>query len=143
MIHIAIGADHRGFEQKKFILDHLMPDGSYQFIDVGAYSSERTDYPLYAKKVIELMLSGQAQKGILLCGSGIGMSIYANRYKGIYAGVAWNSEVAQQAAQDDNVNILVLPSDYISNEQAVAAVHAWLLAHFKGGRYADRLAMID
>lgn len=143
MLYIAIGADHRGFEQKKIILDHFMPDGSYQFIDVGAYSSKRTDYPLYAKKVIELMLSGQAQKGILLCGSGIGMGIYANRYKGIYAGVAWSPEVAQQAAQDDNVNILVLPSDYISNDQAVAAVHAWLHTQFKGGRYADRLAMID
>lgn len=143
MINIAIGADHHGFEKKKFIVNHFVPDGSYQFIDVGTYSNERTDYPLYAKKVVDLMLSGKAHKGILLCGSGIGMSILANRHKGIYAGLVWDEVIARRAMEDDNVNVLVLPSDYISDDQAVAMIRAWLHATFAGGRYADRIAMLD
>lgn len=139
---IAIGADHRGFEQKNIILQKLA-DASYEFLDVGTYSNERTDYPIYAEKVVQLMHEGQAQAGILLCGNGIGMALAANRHPQIYAGVAWNVQIAQKAKEHDNVNVLVIPSDYVSEEQLIPLIKSWLDAHFNNGRYAERIKMID
>ena len=138
---IAIGADHRGFEQKQRIISYFA--SQIEFIDVGTDSMDRTDYPLYARKVVDLMAKQEVDAGILLCGSGMGMAIAANRYKDIYAGVVWNKEIARMAKEDDNINLLVLPSDFIQNDQLIPIVNAWLQATFKGGRYAERLAMID
>lgn len=143
MIKIALGADHRGFMHKNYIINYFEQHSSYSFIDVGTHDHERTDYPIYAHKVVELMLSGQVQQGILLCGSGIGMAISANRHKGIRAGVVWNDRVAKMAKEDDNVNVLVLPSDYISHEHLIPLIDSWFYAEFKGGRYAERIAMLD
>lgn len=140
---IAIGADHRGFNHKKFIIDSFKDDPAYAFIDVGTHSSERTDYPLYAQKVVDLIRSGQAQQGILLCGNGVGMAIAANRNRKIYAAVIATVVDAVKAKEDDNINLLVLPSDYLSDQQIIPIIKAWLTAHFKGGRYAQRIAMID
>ena len=140
---IAIGADHRGFKQKTIILSALAQEADVACIDVGTETSERTDYPIYAQAVVRLMLNGEAQLGILLCGSGAGIAIAANRYTGIYAGVAWLAEVAAVIKEHDNVNVLVIPSDYVSDEQVMPIVKAWLQARFKEGRYAERLCMID
>lgn len=137
---IAIGVDHRGFELKTVLVKELLDRVTW--IDVGTFSAERTDYPPFAQKVVHLIQSGEADLGVLACGSGVGIAIAANRYPHIYAGVAWNEAVARSAKEDDNVNILVLPADFIS-DQAMLLVKAWLGAEFKGGRYQKRLEMID
>ena len=137
---ICIGADHRGYELKKFLIDAL-PD--YDWCDVGTHSSERTDYPIYARYVCTALIEGKAQYGVLICGSGEGMAIAANRFKGIYAALCWNKEIACIARQDDGTNVLALPSDFITQDQALVIFKAWIGAQFKGGRYQERLALID
>lgn len=138
-MNIVIGADHRGFLHKEYIKEHI---DDVAFIDVGTYSHERTDYPLYADAACKKIVNAEADCGILLCGTGVGMAIVANRYKGIYAALVWNIETAARCKADDNANVLVLPSDYISPEESVAMISAWRMAEFKGGRYAQRIAMI-
>lgn len=140
---LGIGADHRGFAQKEYLKQNIQHARQMTWIDVGAFNAERSDYPLFAKQVAQLIVQQQAGAGILLCGSGIGMTIVANRYPGIYAGLAWNVEVARVAKEDDNINILVIPSDYVSEPLAVAMVNAWLNAHFKADHYQERINMID
>jgi ribose 5-phosphate isomerase B len=137
---IAIGADHRGFLQKEFIKNNMR---DIIWIDVGTDSQERTDYPIFSDKVIELMRDGSAAYGVLLCGTGGGMAIAANRYKNIYAVVALNDEIARRCKQEDNANILVLPSDFITDADAVSMIKNWLAQDFKGRRYAQRIKMID
>ncbi len=137
---IAIGTDHRGFLHKEFITQHMH---SIEWVDVGTYNTERTDYPIFADKVVDLILTGAVSAGVLLCASGGGMAIAANRYKHIYAVVAWNDEIAKQSKLEDNANILVIPSDFVSCEQAVNMIDLWLAQEFKGGRYAERIKMID
>lgn len=137
---IAIGADHRGFLHKEFIKQHMR---SIEWVDVGAHNEERTDYPLFADKVVRLMLNHEVSAGVLLCASGGGMAIAANRYNHMYAVVAWNDEIAKQSKQEDNANILVLPSDFVSYEASVKMIDVWLAQEFKGGRYAERIAMLD
>lgn len=141
---IAIGADHRGFVLKQHIIGST-EYGEYiiTWRDVGTDSEDRTDYPLYTHKVVELVLQGTVDYGILTCGSGIGVSIAANRFRGIYAGIVWNETIAQRAKEHDNVNILILPADYIDTQQAQDCITAWLTAEFKKGRYLERLKMID
>lgn len=137
---ISIGADHRGFALKKAIIDHF---SQYTWNDVGAYSSERSDYPIYAKAVSLEILRGDVVCGILICGSGIGVSIAANKFKGIYAALCWSVEIAKRAKEHDGANILILPSDFITQEEAFAMIEVWLNATFKEGRYRERLKMID
>jgi len=137
---ISIGADHRGFTLKKKLIDTLV---DYTWHDAGAFDDQRTDYPIFARKVCNDISSGLASVGVLICGSGIGMAIAANRYKGIYAALCWNVAIAQVARQDDGSNLLVLPSDFVTPEQAVEMFKVWIGASFKGGRYQQRLDMID
>lgn len=137
---LAIGADHRGFLHKEFIKSN-MPD--IDWVDVGTDNEERTDYPLFSDKVIDLMSAGTVERAILLCGTGCGMAIAANRYTNIYAAVVWNAEVARRCRQEDNVNVLVLACDFITYDEAVIIIQEWLAQEFKGGRYAQRIAMID
>lgn len=137
---IAIGVDHRGFAHKEFIKKNM---SDIEWIDVGTFDEKRTDYPLYAHKVVEKMVTGDADCGILICGTGVGMAITANRYKNIFAALAWNEEIAQFSKSHDNANILVLPSDYISFEQSVSMIQSWLSVEFKKGRYEQRIKMID
>lgn len=113
------------------------------WLDVGAYSEERSDYPEFAIAACTALLESKADVGILICGSGVGMAITANRFSKIYAALAWNDTVARLSREDDNSNVLVLPSDFVTNEQAVSMVIAWLTADFKNGRYKQRIAMID
>ncbi len=141
MYRIAIGADHRGYELKQALLATTFDN--VVWLDVGTNSSERTDYPIYTSRVVNHILTGTADYGILLCGSGIGESIAANRFSGIFAGIVWNEELARVAKEHDNVNVLVLPADYISQEQAEAWITAWLSSEFKKGRYLERLQMIE
>src|SRR3989338_6098797 len=96
IIKIAIGADHRGFLYKKKLMQ--LPD--FTWIDKGTFDEQKTDYPLFAQAVVSSVLKKEANYGVLLCGSGIGMSIAANRHKGIYAALVWNNEIAVVAKED-------------------------------------------
>lgn len=136
---IVIGNDHRGFSLKNFLFQNLDLD----WLDVGSYNDERTDYPIYVKLVCDKILNNEAEYGILICGSGAGMSMAANRFKNIYATLVWNIETAMLSKSDDNSNVLILPADFISNEEALQMITIWLSTEFKGGRYSDRLEMID
>lgn len=143
-VTLVIGADHRGYHYKE-MLKHIDELSGYtiSWIDVGAFTDERSDYPLFAHKAIEVLQEKKADLAVLLCGSGIGMALAANRYTKVYAGVVWNREVARQAREDDNVNVLVIPADYVDAETTRAMLCAWLGATFKKGRYEERIAMID
>jgi len=137
---ISIGADHRGFKLKNAIVDQF---ADIEWLDVGTDSKDRTDYPEYARHVCENILQGKSELGILICGSGIGISIAANRYKKIYAALCWGQDIARVAREDDLANVLVLPADFVSTEQAFEIVEGWLSAEFKAGEYQERLDMID
>jgi ribose 5-phosphate isomerase B len=140
MLTISIGADHRGFALKNAIVTALP---AIAWTDIGAQSADSSDYPVFAKRVVAAVSSGQATLGVLICGSGVGMAIAANRTPGIFAGLCWRPEVASIAREHDGINVLVLPADFITVEQACAIVQAWLAAKPLGGRYQERLASID
>ena len=142
-ISVVIGADHRGFELKNFLTKTSFKDTDIAWIDVGAFNAERSDYPEFSIAAAQVMLAKKADQGILICASGVGMAIAANRFHGIYAGVAWNEKIATESKEDDGCNVLVLPSDFVNQEQALRIVEAWLHAEFKEGRYQKRLDMID
>lgn len=138
---ISIGADHRGYALKEFLRKNF-PD--IEWIDVGTDNGDdRVDYPVFARSVCKMVQDGAAERGILSCGSGVGVSIAANRFKGIYAALCWSSEVAKAARQHDLANVLVLPADFISDQEALSIVEAWLHTEFLGGRYQERLEMLD
>ncbi len=142
-IHCAIGADHRGYHLKKLIKENQFLDELIHWHDVGTDSTERTDYPIFTQRAIALLQNNTVEYAVLLCGTGVGMAIAANRTSEIYAGVAWCAEVAQRAKEEDNVNVLILPADYINESDAFECIKRWLMATFKGDRYAKRLSMID
>lgn len=141
-MNISIGADHRGFECKRLIIQNMTLAG-VKWLDVGCFSSERCDYPKYAKLVAKDIIDGRSELGVLLCGSGVGMSIAANRFVGIRAGLCWNIDVARAAKEDDDINVLVLPTDFVTPEQSLPIINAWLNAKFKGQHYQQRLDMLD
>lgn len=138
---IALGADHGGYEIKKEIKRYFDESG-IEYIDYGTDSEERTDYPIYAKKVAEAIQNGTCDCGILSCRSGYGMTVAANKFKGIRAADIWDEEAAKAAKADDDINVLVLPGDYIDQNKAIRIVRLWLATEFKKGRYQERLDMI-
>ncbi|BDC34492.1 ribose 5-phosphate isomerase B [Candidatus Dependentiae bacterium Noda2021] len=143
-ITIAIGTDHRGYDYKNILISCTELSGhTIEWIDVGCMNPERCDYPAFAYKVVQHIKTEAADFGILLCGSGIGMSIAANRFAGIYAGLVWNQEVAVQCRADDSCNVLVIPADYLTADQLISMVSAWLKTTPKEGRYRARIEQID
>ena len=139
---IVIGADHRGFAQKEFLKQiPRINDIAIEWIGVGADNDTRSDYPLFAQLLCEKMRTDKIDHGILICASGGGMAVAANRYKGIYAVVAWNEESARLSAADDDANVLVIPSAFVTDPLPLVSV--WLRTQFKGGRYQERIDMID
>jgi len=139
---IAIGSDHRGFELKYKISDFLIYKG-HDVIDVGTDSSVSTDYPIYASKVAQNIITGKAEMGILLCGSGLGMSMAANRYKGIRAALCTSREQIISSRHHNNANILVLPADYFSFELIFQWITIWLEKTFDGERHKRRIDLLD
>lgn len=137
---IAIGCDHGGFVLKPAIVDTLKKR-EIEVIDCGC-QGESVDYPDYALKVAELVSSGQADKGIVLCGTGIGISIAANKVKGIRAAVCHDEFTAQMCAEHNNANIIALGGRVLGVEKAVKMVEIWLDTEFGGGRHAGRVDKI-
>ena len=141
---IAIGSDHRGFACKAYIKQYVVGiDDPIVWIDAGADDDTRSDFPLFTQKVCELILSKEVARGILICGSGIGMSIAANRYSGIHGALVWNNEVAKLSKEHNDANLVIIPADFVSTEQAAQMVNSWLKATFLQGRYQERIDMID
>lgn len=145
MKKIAIGSDHVGIELKPVIVDYLK-DLGYEVTDFGTKSNERTDYPIYGKKVGEAVADGEYDLGILICGTGVGISLAANKVKGIRAVVCSEPYSAQLSRQHNNTNILAFGSRVVGAELAKMIVKSWLDASFIGGRHArrvDELAAIE
>ena len=138
---IAIGSDHGGFRLKEEIKKYLDEIGM-DYKDFGTYTEERTDYPIYAKKVCESIQNNECDRGILICKSGCGMTIAANKFKGIRAGLMINEEEARYAKEDNDINVVTLSERNTSREEAVKIIRMWLATEFKGGRYLERLNMI-
>jgi ribose 5-phosphate isomerase B len=139
---IPIAADHAGFEMKQRLVEELKKLG-YQPQDLGASSTESTDYPDYAHPLAQEIARGDAKRGILLCGSGIGMDIVANRYPHVRAALAWKPEIAELSRQHNNSNVLVLPARFISESEGVEIMTKWLNTKFEGGRHERRVEKID
>lgn len=139
---IAIGSDHAGFELKQLIITYLK-DKKINVSDKGTFSEDRADYPDYGHAVAIEVTENKAELGILMCGSGNGINMSANKHKGIRAALCWNAEIAALAKQHNNANILVLPARYISKEEAFKCVDAFLNEKFEGGRHQQRIEKID
>ena len=140
---IYVGADHVGFNLKNKLVAELKKLG-YEPIDVGPKALDPADdYPDYAKPVAQAVSSGKVQRGILTCGTGLGMSYAANRYPKVRAALAWNEKVAELSRQHGNSNVLVLPAQFVNEDQGVEILHKWLETKFEGGRHERRVEKID
>ena len=139
---IAIGSDHAGFEFKKTVIDWLDHHG-YEFNDMGPYNEESVDYPDYARKVGEAVAEGLCDSGILLCGTGIGVSISANKIKGIRAAVACNPEFATLSRQHNNANIICFAARFTDKATIEKSLHNWFATDFEAGRHQRRVNKIE
>jgi ribose 5-phosphate isomerase B len=139
---IPIASDHAGFEMKEKLAAALRKRG-YDVEDLGARSAEPSDYSDFAHAVARKIESGDAKRGVLLCGSGIGMEIAANRHKGVRASVMWSPDLAELARKHNDLNVLVLPSRFKTESEAEEILDKWLTTEFEGGRHQRRVAKIE
>jgi ribose 5-phosphate isomerase B len=139
---ILIASDHAGFEMKQKLEEQLKALG-YDYEDMGTNSEASTDYPDYAHPLAEKISTGEAKRGVLLCGTGLGMSYAANRHPHVRAAVVWSPEVAALSREHNDANVLVLPARCISDDEARQILKTWLETPFDGGRHARRVAKIE
>lgn len=138
---VAVGCDHGGFALKDAVISTLEELGA-QVVDFGTYSTESVDYPVYGKKVADAVASGECDLGVVMCGTGIGISIAANKVKGIRAAVVTNEFMAEMTRRHNNANVIALGGRVITPEEAKVLVKAWYTAQFEGGRHQKRIDMI-
>ena len=138
---IALGADHAGFRVKETIKKYLEGAG-YGVDDVGTHSEESVDYPDFARAVAERVASGKDPLGVVLCGTGIGVAITANKVEGIYAALAHDSLTARRAREHNDANVLALGGKVVGDDEAIAIVQEFLNAQFSGGRHQRRIDKI-
>ena len=139
---IPIAADHAGFAMKEKLAALLKKRG-YEVEDLGAKSEESTDYSDFAHPLAEKIATGTAKRGVLLCGSGIGMEIAANRHKGVRAAVIWTPELAELSRKHNDLNVLVLPARFMNEDVAERILDKWLSTEFEGGRHQRRVDKIE
>ena len=139
--NIAIGCDHAGYTMKEYIKQKLTNEG-YEVKDHGCFSDEKVDYPDFAHPVANAVAEGISDKGILLCGSGNGVCMTANKHKEIRAALCWNAEISKLSRLHNDANILCLPARFISNELADEIVKIFLTTDFEGGRHEKRVNKI-
>ena len=139
---IAIGSDHGGYKLKEEIKRYL-EEKDIEYTDCGTFSEESVDYPEIAKAVALEVQSKECDKGIVVCRSGIGMSIVANKFKGIRCAKCDNEEEAKFSKMHNNSNVLALGADYISTSEAICIVRAWIATPFEGGRHEERIKIIE
>jgi ribose 5-phosphate isomerase B len=139
---IPIGADHAGFQLKETLKKHLISKG-YEVNDFGCYSEESIDYPDFAHPVAEMVEQNKGMLGILICGSGNGISMSANKHQGIRSALCWKTEVAELARLHNDANILTLPARFISEDEAIEMVDVFFSTAFEGGRHQKRVDKIS
>lgn len=139
---VGFACDHAAYDMKEFLAGYMSAKG-YEVVDFGCHSEERCDYADFAHPLATAVEDGSVAFGIALCGSGEGMSMTLNKHKGVRAGLAWRKEIAELVKQHNNANVLVLPARFISNDDAIELVDAYLAAEFEGGRHELRIAKID
>lgn len=139
---IAIGSDHAGFELKQQLIPFLESKG-IEMNDHGCYTAERVDYPDFGHSVAKAVLNSEVVFGILMCGSGNGINMTANKHSGIRSALCWTPEISALARQHNDANILVLPARYITITEAKEIVNAFLENMFEGGRHLDRIKKIN
>ncbi|NLV88017.1 MAG: ribose 5-phosphate isomerase B [Tissierellia bacterium] len=138
---IGIGSDHGGYELKEYIKEYLDKE-NIEYIDYGTYSMESVDYPDYGKKVSEAVVSKEVDRGIVICGTGIGISIACNKVKGIRCALCSDTYSARMSREHNNANMLALGGRVIGKDLALEIVSIWLKTEFTGGRHARRIEKI-
>lgn len=139
---IALGADHAGFALKEFLRRELEA-GGHEVTDFGTHSADSTDYPDYAHKVASAVAEGRCERGILVCFTGVGMSISANRHRGVRAALAYNADVVELLRRHNDANVLALGAKYVSPAQAREWVKTFLETPFDGGRHERRVKKME
>jgi ribose 5-phosphate isomerase B len=139
---IVLGCDHAGFEIKDAVIAHIKELG-HEVVEVGTFSSASCHYPIFASAACEKVLSGECQLGILICGTGVGMSIAANKHKGIRAGLCGDPDSASLTRQHNNANVLCMGARILSFEKTIEITDAFLGAEFLGGRHQRRVDMLE
>ena len=139
---LAIGGDHAGFDYKQKIF-HDMQQQGYEIEDYGTHNPDSVDYPDFAHPVASFVEANPDSLGILVCGSGNGVAMAANKHSGIRAAVCWNEELARLARQHNNANILCIPARFVSPQMATSMISAFLSEQFEGGRHANRVHKIS
>ena len=139
---ILIASDHAGFELKEKLETALRTLG-FEVEDLGTDSTDSTDYADYAHPLAQRVSDGEVKRGVLLCGTGLGMSYTANRHPHVRAAVAWNSEIAKLAREHNDANILVVPARFVSEQLGVDILKTWLDTPFEGGRHSRRVEKIE
>ena len=142
MVKIAVASDHGGFALKEKVKEHLVQRG-FDVDDLGTHSEDSVDYPSYGKACGEAVASGKADLGVVVCGTGIGISIAANKVKGVRCGLCTSVEMAHLTKQHNNANILALGGRTTEPELALKIVDEWLDTEFEGGRHQRRVDMLD
>ncbi len=140
-IIIAIASDHAGFDRKQAVIQYFNKKG-IKYTDFGCFSSESVDYPDFAHPLSKAVNDGIYKIAVTFCGSGQGISIVANKYPNNRSALCWNSEIARLAVEHNNANICAIPGRYVTDEEAIAIVEAFLGAEFEGGRHARRVEKI-
>ena len=138
---IAIGSDHGGYKLKEEIKKYL-DEKDIKYKDFGTYSEERVDYPDIAKEVSKAVQSKKCDRGILICRSGYGMAMVANKFKGIRSAPCFCEEAAKFSRMHNDTNIVALGADYITTGEAIAIVRMWIATEFEGGRHQERLDLV-
>ena len=138
---IYIGSDHGGFNIKELIKKHLKE--KYDVIDLGTDSTDSCDYPLFGIKVGESVVNDEDSKGIVVCSTGVGISIAANKVKGVRCALCWKSKIAEMCRKHNDANVLALPGLHLSNEEALEIVNTWLNTDFEGDRHTRRVDIIN
>lgn len=137
---VSIGNDHAGTSLKFKVMERLAAD--FEFTNHGTDAEDSVDYPDFVHPVAKDVVNGQAEFGILICGSGNGVCMTANKHQGVRAGLAWTPEIAELTKQHNNANVLCIPARFLSEDQAFAVLQAYLDAEFEGGRHQRRVDKI-
>ena len=138
---LVIGCDHAGYELKEYLKSELEKEG-YKFKDFGTHSEASVDYPDFIHPLAESIDKGEFDLGLIMCGSGNGVSMVANKHANVRSAMAWNTELASLARQHNNANVLALSARFIAKEYALEIAHAYLNADFEGGRHQARVDKI-
>ena len=139
---VAIGSDHAGFRLKETLKTYLQNKG-FEVKDFGTYSEERADYPDFAHPVAKAVETNQAEKGVLICGSGNGVNMTANKHHNVRSALCWNEEIAKLARQHNDANIIALPARFMDEKEAEKCIDAFFSTAFEGGRHKERVKKIE